>query len=95
MANTGLWLEGLGTHVDFRTIDFRRQGRDIESQEYAAVDIELAELESFAEAIAGHELYPVIPVQAVHGIAVFQAVVKSVERDGDRVEVPGTQEMIG
>ena len=68
-------------------IDLRRQDKDHKTLEFPAVDIELAELDAFADAVAGRASYPVIPAQAVHGITVFEAVIKSAERDGERVEV--------
>ena len=37
----------------------------------------LAEMEAFADAIEGGPAYPVTPVQAVHGVAVFEAIVAS------------------
>lgn len=72
---------------DPNVIDLRREDRDDETLEFPAVDIELAELDSFAMAVAGDAPYPITPEQAVHGIAVFEAAVNSIERDGERVKV--------
>ena len=47
--------------------------------EYPAFDKERAELEAFADAIAGKAVYPLSDREAVHGIAVFDAIVKSAE----------------
>ena len=48
-------------------------------EKFAKTDIERAELEAFAKAVAGKAPYPLSPGDAVHGTAVFEAVVKSVE----------------
>ena len=48
-------------------------------EKFAETDIERAELEAFANAVAGKAPYPLSPDDAVHGTAVFEAVVKSVE----------------
>ncbi len=48
-------------------------------EKFAKTDIERAELEAFANAVAGEAPYQISPDDAVHGTAVFEAVVKSVE----------------
>ena len=48
-------------------------------EEFAKTDIEFAELEAFANAVKGVGSYPVSPEEAVHGTAVLEAVVRSVE----------------
>ena len=48
-------------------------------EKFAKTDIERAELEAFANAVAGKASYPLSPDDAVHGTAVLEAVVKSVE----------------
>ena len=48
-------------------------------EKFAKTDIERAELEAFAKAAAGKAPYPLSPDDAVHGTAVFEAVVKSVK----------------
>lgn len=76
---------------DPSTIDVRRQGGTgstlDNTLDYPVVDIELAELEAFAHAISGNVPYPITSAQALHGIAVFEAVVRSVNRDGEVVNV--------
>jgi predicted dehydrogenase len=37
----------------------------------------LAELEAFAAAIRGEKPYPITPEQVLHGVAVFEAIVRS------------------
>jgi predicted dehydrogenase len=72
---------------DPQTIDVRRQEGEVETLTFPALDIEFAELEAFAQAVSGGAPYPVTPEQAVHGIAVFEAVARSVDREGARVDL--------
>ena len=74
---------------DWQTIDMRWLEGEVETRVHPMVDIQLAELEAFAEATAGGDPYPVTPEEAVHGIAVFEAVAKSAERQGEVVDVAG------
>lgn len=48
-------------------------------KKFPKTDIERAELEAFADAVVGKVPYPISSDEAVHGTAVFNAVVKSVE----------------
>ena len=65
---------------DFHRLTSLKIGDAKEHQEkFAQTDIEQAELEAFAEAIAGKAPYPISAHDAVHGTAVFEAVVRSVE----------------
>src|SRR5258708_3942504 len=57
----------------------RRNDAPPEVVEYAPLDLERAELEAFADAIEGHAPYPVPLADAFHGVAVFEAIVKSAE----------------
>ncbi|MCG8542603.1 MAG: Gfo/Idh/MocA family oxidoreductase [Alphaproteobacteria bacterium] len=45
--------------------------------DYPAFDKEAAELEAFAAAVAGDQAYPIRSDEAVHGVAVFEAIAKS------------------
>jgi predicted dehydrogenase len=45
--------------------------------DYPAVDIERAELEAFADAVEGRAPFPVGIEQAIHGAAVFEAIIRS------------------
>ena len=47
--------------------------------EYPPFDKEKAELEAFAEAVEGTSAYPIPGAEAIHGIAVFEAIVRSIE----------------
>ena len=65
---------------DFQHLASHRIGDAKENLErFAETDIERAELEAFANAVVGKAPYPLGPDDAVHGTAVFEAVVKSVE----------------
>jgi predicted dehydrogenase len=61
---------------------------ELETRTFPAVDIERAELEAFAAAIAGRAAYPITADEAVHGVDVFEAIVASAARQGDLVNVP-------
>jgi predicted dehydrogenase len=55
--------------------------RDGKSQErkFPPRDLERAELEAFAAAITGTHTYPVSAEEAVHGVAVLEAIGRSAE----------------
>jgi predicted dehydrogenase len=55
--------------------------------EYPQVDIERAELEAFADAVAGAASYPVPVDEAIHGVAVMEAAIHSAAIGGERVSV--------
>jgi predicted dehydrogenase len=48
--------------------------------EYKGFNTLLAELEAFAAAIRGEQAYPIPPADILHGVAVFEAIVRSAER---------------
>ena len=52
-----------------------------ETKTYPNFDKERAELEAFADAVNGKAPYPLPTVEAIHGIAAFEAIVKSAETD--------------
>jgi predicted dehydrogenase len=60
---------------------FRPISGDPEVKTYPAFDKERAELDAFADAIAGKASYPLPNNEAIHGVAVFEAIVKSAETD--------------
>lgn len=53
-----------------------------ETIEYPEFDKERAELEAFADAVAGTATYPLSDAEAVHGIEVFEAIVRSADGAG-------------
>ena len=55
-------------------------------ENFVETDIEFAELEAFAYAVKGVEPYPITPGEAVHGTAVLEAIIRSVE-SGQAVKV--------
>lgn len=60
------------TSFTFRPIEGKPEHTD-----YPRFDKERAELEAFAAAIAGKAPYPLPTADAIHGVAVFEAIVKS------------------
>lgn len=62
------------------------EGR-VRRMEYPKVDTERAELEAFADAVAGTANYPVPVEEAIHGVAVMEAAIRSAANDGSRVRV--------
>ena len=77
------WLHLLDHHI-LEICDLEDRLRRIE---YPQVNIERAELEAFADAIAGAAPYPVPVADAIHGVAVMQAAIESARMDGERVAV--------
>ncbi len=68
-------------HFESRGVDTTPEHID-----FGAYDKERAELEAFADAAEGKAVYPLPLAQAVHGIAVFEAIARSAET-GKAVEV--------
>jgi predicted dehydrogenase len=64
-----------------------RMGQPQVEVRYPALDIERAELEAFAAAIAGEAPYPIPVSEAVHGVSVLETVVSST-RAGTWLPVP-------
>ncbi|MPY74971.1 MAG: gfo/Idh/MocA family oxidoreductase [Alphaproteobacteria bacterium] len=62
------------TYFTFRPIEGKPEHTD-----YPRFDKERAELEAFAAAISGKAPYPLPTADAIHGVAVFEAIVKSAE----------------
>jgi predicted dehydrogenase len=66
------------------TLEGPRTGRHAaatpEIIEYKGFNTLLAELEAFAAAIRGEQVYPIPSADILHGIAVFEAIVHSAER---------------
>lgn len=60
-----------------RYFEFRPVEGEAQSINFGPFDKEKAELEAFAAAIAGKAPYPLPANEAIHGIAVFEAIVKS------------------
>ncbi len=93
-ATAPLWrLQVFGTEAwaelrDENTLAFRRIGTSEEEVlHYPPFDKERAELEAFAAAIGGESAYPLRPEEAVHGVSVFESIVRSAETDAT-IEIP-------
>ena len=69
-----------------RTLEITGLDGKAEMRSFPETDIERAELEAFARAVMGEAPYPLPADQAVHGVAVLEAIVASA-RNGSRVEV--------
>jgi predicted dehydrogenase len=85
-----LQLYGSKGWVQMRGMDqvvLRRLDACPETIEFPSIDMERAELEAFARAVAGGDPYSVTAEEALHGIAVFEAVARSV-KSGEWVAVP-------
>jgi predicted dehydrogenase len=83
-------LYGSKGWVQMRGMDqivLRRLDSCPETIEFPSIDMERAELEAFARAVAGGDPYSVTAEEALHGIAVFEAVARSV-KSGEWVAVP-------
>ena len=55
--------------------------------QFPKIDAERAELEAFADAVEGKSVYPVPPEEAVHGIEIMEAAIRSGERDAEKVKL--------
>ncbi|CAB3749193.1 Gfo/Idh/MocA family protein [Paraburkholderia humisilvae] len=81
---------GSAAHAELRGIArlevTRRNDSPAQVFDYAPVDIERKELEAFADAVKGEAPFPVSLADAYHGVAVFEAIVRSAS-SGERVEL--------
>jgi len=73
--------------LDHRILEICDLDGNVRRVEYPQVDIERAELEAFADAVAGAASYPVPVEDAIHGIAVMEAAIRSAASGGERVAV--------
>jgi predicted dehydrogenase len=65
----------------------RRSGKDPEHLRFANVDSVRANLEAFADAVAGRARYPISTPEMVDVVAAFEAIVKSAAADGRNTDV--------
>jgi len=75
------WLHLLDHHL----LDVCDVNGKVERKEFPAIDAERAELEAFADAVAGKAAYPVTPEEAIHGVEIMEAAVRSAQRDAEKV----------
>ncbi|OGA16492.1 MAG: oxidoreductase [Betaproteobacteria bacterium RIFCSPLOWO2_02_FULL_63_19] len=73
--------------LDHRNMDICDADGNVRHVGYPPFDIERAELEAFADAVAGVATYAVPVNDAIHGIAVMDAAMRSAAGDGERVTV--------
>lgn len=68
---------------DYSTVVIRRKGADSDEViELPTFDMERAELEAFAAACAGGPAFPLPTSEAIHGVAVLEAVIETSARGG-------------
>jgi predicted dehydrogenase len=60
----------------------RKSGKDPERRRFEPLDSVRANLEAFADAVAGRARYPISPREMVDVVAAFEAIVKSAGSDG-------------
>src|SRR5438105_7481742 len=60
----------------------RKSGKEAERRAFAPADSVRANLEAFADAVAGRAPYPISPREIVDVVAAFEAIVKSVGSHG-------------
>jgi predicted dehydrogenase len=72
-------LEFRFTPVTERPATGRHAAAPPEIIEYAGFDAIAAELEGFAAAVEGTRPYPITPGEILHGVAAFEAIVRSAE----------------
>jgi predicted dehydrogenase len=80
---TSLW----GHMRDENLLDLSITGQPIETNTFDPVDTVRLELESFATAVGGGGAYRVPTGDALHGVAVFEAILESAANDGSLVSV--------
>jgi predicted dehydrogenase len=66
--------DGAADRRGSETLEVTMLSGDTQLRRYAPFDIERAELEAFADAIAGRAAYPVSPGELLNGVAAFEAV---------------------
>lgn len=71
--------------LDHRILEICDIDGKVRRVEYPRVDLERAELEAFADAVAGVAVYPVRVEDAIHGVAVMEAAIRSAREGGERV----------
>lgn len=74
--------DGVADRRGSETLEVTKTNGDRQTRSYAPFDIERAELEAFADAIAGVAPYPIPPADVLNGIAAFEAVSLSAARGG-------------
>jgi predicted dehydrogenase len=73
--------------VDGNSLRVQKPGGQAEPREIAPVDTLKAELEEFAAACAGERPFRVRPTEAIHGVAVMEAIAASAARGSAPIEI--------
>lgn len=87
------YLRVLGTEAnaearaDFTLLEVHRAGGNPHQVSLPAIETLRAELEAFAEACAGGRPFPVRPEEAIHGVAVMEAMARSAARSSAWLDV--------
>ena len=69
-------------------IEFQPLGGELQVEEFDPVDMCKAQLELFAAAAQGKTDWPVPPADGINGVAALEAMLKSVQSAGNRIEIP-------
>ena len=72
---------------DHELLDLCLVGGEVETRSFEPLDMERAELEAFADAVARSSVYPVPLDDVVHGIAALEAISASAKDNGALVSV--------
>lgn len=72
-------IDGAAERRGSETMQITTVAGELSVENYEPLDIERAEIESFAEAIAGRADFPITPDEILNGVAAFEAVSTSVK----------------
>jgi predicted dehydrogenase len=71
--------EGSAEAIGETEVVVRTRGGKVERREFPKLDTILAEIDAFADAVAGRKPYPITPAEMVNTIAAFEAIIQSME----------------
>jgi len=71
--------EGSAEAIGETEVVVRTRGGKVVRREFPKVDTILAEIDAFADAVAGHGAYPITPTEMVNTIAAFEAIICSMD----------------
>jgi len=57
----------------------RTRGGKVDRRQFPKMDTILAEIDAFADAVAGRNPYPITPAEMVNTIAAFEAIIQSMD----------------
>lgn len=76
--------EGWAELTDHEHLVYRPREGEGFTRDFPRTDIEAAELNAFAAAVAGGPAYPLAPEEAVHGVSVFETMIAAAASGGGR-----------